>query len=64
MPALDYKASDTPKSDALLVAVILYIVIAAVPISAGAYYVSANDLSSDVLAVVVGSSLVLTWPVV
>lgn len=39
MPSFDWEKSSTPKLDAVIVALLLYIVIAAIPITAGTYYV-------------------------
>ena len=61
-PAFDWETSDTPKMDALLIALVLYFVIAAIPITSGLLLVDADD--TDMVSIVIGTSLILTWPIV
>lgn len=63
MPSYDWERSDNPAGEAALVTFILYLVIAAIPMTAGAYYWASTESSDEILYIVIGTSLVLTWPI-
>ena len=62
-PTYDFERSNTPALDAFLVTFILYLVIAAIPMTAGIYYWATTDSADEILYVVIGSSMVLTLPI-
>ena len=61
-PSFDWETSDTPKLDAFLIALVLYFVIAAIPIASGAIFVGRGD--TELISIIIGTSLILTWPIV